>query len=120
MSCRNYLHSHAPSFNDSIRLVNISPIAGPSSANITITTTATSTRINTYSTNPCPCSSVDTGICEDLLTFIILLGTRYSIYMIQQPCNRTIYACSVTYVTVPTKYLQFFEKLCRHRKDCWF
>jgi hypothetical protein len=32
------------------------PIAGPSRARITITTTATNTRIKAYSTKPCPFS----------------------------------------------------------------
>ena len=48
--------------------VTIEIIANPAD---TITTTATSTRIKTYSTNPCPCSSVDSGICEYLLAFLV-------------------------------------------------
>src|SRR3990172_444944 len=37
-------------------LENTFPIAGPSNAKMTITTTATKTRINAYSTKPCPFS----------------------------------------------------------------
>jgi hypothetical protein len=36
--------------------LNTFPIAGPSSVRIAITTTATKTRINAYSTRPCPFS----------------------------------------------------------------
>jgi len=37
-------------------LLKMLPIAGPSNARITITTTATKTRIKAYSTRPCPFS----------------------------------------------------------------
>jgi hypothetical protein len=37
-------------------LLKMFPIAGPSNARITITTTATKTRIKAYSTRPCPFS----------------------------------------------------------------
>ena len=39
-----------------IMLLKMSPIAGPSRLKTTITTIATRTRINAYSTKPCPFS----------------------------------------------------------------
>ena len=37
-------------------VLNTLPMTGPSKRSIAITTMATSTRINAYSTNPCPLS----------------------------------------------------------------
>lgn len=55
-------------------LLKTLPMAGPSRARITITTTATRTRINAYSTRPCPFSFGANNIVPHLLPRRELLG----------------------------------------------
>ena len=59
----NLPHDAGDFFHTDVRLelilLNIFPIAGPKISNATKTTIATKTRINAYSTSPCPFSSFD-------------------------------------------------------------
>ncbi len=79
------------------------PIAGPSSARITITTTATKTRINAYSTRPWPFSLGANSIFVTSFLFIkslsvliiVCFGSFSRLLALQIPYNLVVLSCDI-------------------------